>query len=94
MPIPFQERARQLLLVPIIGTLYCSSAIAQSESTIVDDADISVTILATNLGDFASSDAGPLTPQGEFSFGAFVEVGDKAILFDTGWTPRNVLENA
>ena len=94
MPIPFQERARQLLLVPFIGILCCSSAIAQSEITTVDDDDIDITILATNLGDWASSDAGPLTPQGEFSFGAFVEIGDKAILFDTGWTPRNVLENA
>ena len=94
MAIQTRERAGHTFLMSVIGVLLGSFAFAQSDKAIVDDHEISVTILATNLGDYVSSDAGPMTPQGEFSFGAFVEVGDKAILFDTGWTPRNVLENA
>ncbi len=94
LAIQSRERAGHAFLMSIIGVLLGSVAFAQSDTAIIDDAEISVTILATNLGDFVSSEAGPLTPQGEFSFGAFVEVGEKAILFDTGWTPRNVLENA
>lgn len=51
----------------------------------------SVTLLATNGADFF----GVLEPlQAEFSFAALVEVADRAILFDTGWSPGNVLYNA
>ena len=50
-----------------------------------------VTILATNGADFL----GGTTPlQGEWSFSAWVEVGDRAFLFDTGWSPDNMLSNA
>ena len=76
------------------SVLFGPMASAQSDLSMVDGEEFNVTLLATNLGDFVSSDAGPLTPQGEFSFAALVEVGGKTILFDTGWTPRNVLENA
>jgi len=52
---------------------------------------VTVTLLATNGADFF----GVLEPlQAEFSFSALVEVGDRAILFDTGWSPGNVLHNA
>ncbi len=49
--------------------------------------EVSVTILTTNLAD------GNLT-QGEWSFSAWLEVGDRRFLFDTGWSPDNVLRNA
>jgi 7,8-dihydropterin-6-yl-methyl-4-(beta-D-ribofuranosyl)aminobenzene 5'-phosphate synthase len=53
--------------------------------------DVSVTILTTNAADVV----GPGAPtQGEWSFAAWVEVGDRAFLFDTGWSPDNVLYNA
>jgi len=48
--------------------------------------DVTVTILTTNLADMEG--------QGEWSFSAWVEVGSRAFLFDTGWSPRNVLDNA
>jgi 7,8-dihydropterin-6-yl-methyl-4-(beta-D-ribofuranosyl)aminobenzene 5'-phosphate synthase len=77
-----------------LSLLFASAALAQSDPVLVDDNDLVVTLLATNLGDFVSTESGPRSPQGEFSFAAWVEVGGKAFLFDTGWTPRNVLENA
>lgn len=70
--------------------LSTSTVIAQEMPVTIADEDINVTLLATNLSD----QLGPMTTQGEFSFAAWVEVGDKAFLFDTGWTPRNVLSNA
>lgn len=49
-----------------------------------------VTILTTN-----GADAIAATPvQGEWSFSAWVEVEGRAFLFDTGWSPENVLHNA
>lgn len=58
---------------------------AQEPRTTLDEA--SVTILTTNLAD------GGLT-QGEWSFSAWIEVGGRTYLFDTGWSPDNVLRNA
>jgi len=56
---------------------------------------VSVTILATNVGDVhVHSTSGLATTQGEWSFSAWVEVDGRAFLFDTGWSPRNVLDNA
>ena len=52
---------------------------------------VSVTILATNVGDVhIHSTSGLATTQGEWSFSAWVEVAGRAFLFDTGWSPRNV----
>ena len=48
--------------------------------------NVTVTILTTNAAD--------LIGQGEWSFAAWVEVDEKTYLFDTGWSPRNVLTNA
>ncbi len=50
-----------------------------------------VTILTTNGADFLGS-MNPL--QGEWSFAAWVEIGGRSFLFDTGWSPDNVLSNA
>ena len=47
---------------------------------------VTVTILTTNAADTVG--------QGEWSFAAWVEVDGRAFLFDTGWSPRNVLSNA
>ena len=56
---------------------------------------VSVTILATNVGDVHVHNASEIaTTQGEWSFSAWVEVDGRAFLFDTGWSPRNVLDNA
>lgn len=52
-----------------------------------------VTILTTNAADVVGS-MGSAPTQGEWSFAAWVEVGDRAFLFDTGWSPGNVLHNA
>ena len=46
-----------------------------------------VTLLATNLADVRRT-------QGEWSFSAWIEVGDRRFLFDTGLSPNNVLMNA
>lgn len=52
-----------------------------------------VTILTTNAADVVGNlSSGPT--QGEWSFAAWVEIEDRAILFDTGWSPGNVLHNA
>ena len=73
--------------ITLLGT---SAVIAQEMPVTIADEEVNVTLLATNLSD----QLGPMTTQGEFSFAAWVEVGDRAFLFDTGWTPRNVLSNA
>jgi len=49
--------------------------------------DVTVTVLTTNTADGNGA-------QGEWSFSAWVEVGDRVFLFDTGWSPDNVLMNA
>ncbi len=48
--------------------------------------EVEITVLTTNAADFVG--------QGEWSFAAWIETEDRPILFDTGWSPRNVLENA
>ena len=55
---------------------------------------VTVTILTTNAADIAPALATASPTQGEWSFSAWIEVGDRAFLFDTGWSPRNVLDNA
>ncbi len=47
---------------------------------------VEITVLTTNAADFVG--------QGEWSFAAWIETEDRKILFDTGWSPRNVLKNA
>lgn len=69
-----------LLLIIVSG-----SAVGQSGSPPLAE-EVTVTILATNAAD--------LVGQGEWSFSAWVEVDGRAFLFDTGWSPRNVLSNA
>jgi 7,8-dihydropterin-6-yl-methyl-4-(beta-D-ribofuranosyl)aminobenzene 5'-phosphate synthase len=64
---------------------------AQEAQTFVQDEDITVTVLTTNTADFGAFDG---ITQGEWSFAAWVEVGERAFLFATGWSPDNVLNNA
>lgn len=71
----------------LLGT---SNVFAQDMPVTIADEKINITLLATNLSD----QLGPMTTRGEFSFAAWVEVGDRAFLFDTGWSPSNVLSNA
>lgn len=56
--------------------------------------DVTVTILATNVGDIHAHGESRSTTQGEWSFAAWIEADGRAFLFDTGWSPRNVLRNA
>ena len=49
--------------------------------------EVTVTVLTTNTADGGRT-------QGEWSFSAWVEVGERRFLFDTGWSPDNVLLNA
>ena len=68
---------------------------AAPDVTLPSGPPAAVTILTTNAADIA----GPLGPeggptQGEWSFAAWIEVGDRRFLFDTGWSPDNVLHNA
>ncbi|NNC64423.1 MAG: hypothetical protein HKN84_06530, partial [Gammaproteobacteria bacterium] len=87
MAISIRCRLSMALWIPI--SLFCVFKIqkaAAQEPGITRD-DVSVTILTTNLAD------GNLT-QGEWSFSAWLEVGDRRFLFDTGWSPDNVLRNA
>lgn len=55
---------------------------------------VTVTILTTNAADIGPTLGTASPTQGEWSFSAWIEVGDRAFLFDTGWSPRNVLDNA
>ena len=76
----------------IVGSsLVSESGLAQDGRVLVPDGDISVTVLTTNTADVGAFEG---ITQGEWSFSAWVEVGDRAFLFDTGWTPDNVLNNA
>ena len=54
---------------------------------------VSVTILATNVGDRHTHENSVATTQGEWNFAVWVEVDGRAFLFDTGWLSRNVLHN-
>ncbi len=58
---------------------------AQTEAT-QKERSVTVTILTTNAADMVG--------QGEWSFAAWVAVDGRAFLFDTGWSPGNVLSNA
>lgn len=60
----------------------------QDAQTLIDDEDITITVLTTNAADTE------VLTQGEWSFSAWVEIGERAFLFDTGWSPGNVLFNA
>ena len=64
---------------------------AQEQGTLSND--VTVTVLTTNTADTGAGAQQGVT-QGEWSFSAWVEVGDRAFLFDTGWSPNNVLMNA
>ena len=61
------------------------------EEVVLDGEQATVTILTTNGADYFGA---PDPLQGEWSFAAWVEVGDRSFLFDTGWSPDNVLSNA
>lgn len=58
---------------------------AQSQDMLANH--VTVTVLTTNTADGGRT-------QGEWSFSAWVEVGERRFLFDTGWSPDNVLLNA
>ncbi len=64
---------------------------AEAARSLVPDADITVTVLTTNTADLGAFTG---TTQGEWSFAAWVEVGEQSFLFDTGWSKDNVLHNA
>ena len=64
---------------------------AQGQESFTDD--VTVTVLTTNTADYGVGAQQGIT-QGEWSFSAWVEVGDQQFLFDTGWSPDNVLMNA
>jgi 7,8-dihydropterin-6-yl-methyl-4-(beta-D-ribofuranosyl)aminobenzene 5'-phosphate synthase len=77
--------AAVLITISLLCAFRVQTTAAQEPGITRDD--VSVTILTTNLAD------GNLT-QGEWSFSAWLEVGDRRFLFDTGWSPDNVLRNA
>ncbi len=79
-----------ILVLGAFGVWTPRAAVGQEGKSIVDDSDVNVTLLATNVAD----QLGPMTTQGEFSFAAWVEVENRAFLFDIGWAPDNVLSNA
>ena len=70
---------RTLIALGAVLGLGAASAPAQTP-------EVEVTILTTNLADGVG--------KGEWSFAAWVVADGKPYLFDTGWSTRNVLENA
>ena len=83
-------------VVVLLLTVACGepAEVAQPEPAEppVGEVKASVTILTTNAADLLRWPAAP--NQGEWSFAAWVEVEGRSFLFDTGWSPRNVLSNA
>ena len=84
---------RSLLLVPLLALLACSRSspapapvLSEPAASSDDRQAATITILTTNAADMVG--------KGEWSFAAWVETSEGALLFDTGWSPRNVLENA
>jgi 7,8-dihydropterin-6-yl-methyl-4-(beta-D-ribofuranosyl)aminobenzene 5'-phosphate synthase len=69
----------------LYGLVFLTAA-AAAEGVTQKERNVTVTILTTNAADTVG--------QGEWSFSAWVEVDGRAFLFDTGWSPRNVLSNA
>ena len=84
-----------LFLMLTIGCSGPTTEVAEPEAAAPTspegNAKASITILTTNAADVV----GPGPPsQGEWSFSAWVEVDGRSYLFDSGWSPRNVLTNA
>ena len=83
-------RTGVVCLLMVAGPLVIATALSgqQPANTApeITEADVRVTILTTNAADKVG--------QGEWSFAAWVEVDQRAFLFDTGWSPTNVLSNA
>ena len=74
----------------ILFSLLAIDAVANETA----ESNVTVTILATNVGDIHGHDNAIATTQGEWSFAAWIEVGERVFLFDTGWSPNNVAHNA
>ena len=89
---------RFLAVIITVATIDLSSSAEGADATPpqpgTDTAPVTVTILATNAADIAPALDTASPTQGEWSFSAWIEVGDRVFLFDTGWSPRNVLDNA
>ena len=83
----------QLVLFAYIAVLLSFQA-ERTNAEETKESKVSVTILATNVGDLHNHNNSVATTQGEWSFAAWIEVDGRAFLFDTGWSPRNVLHNA
>lgn len=86
---------RALVLTVLLAGCGAPVEVAEPEAAApaspAGQANASITILTTNAADVV----GPGPPsQGEWSFSAWVEVEGRSFLFDTGWSPRNVLANA
>jgi len=80
-----------LTLVAFLAGAFIQPVAAQQPPTLIPDDEITITVLTTNTADVGPFDG---VTQGEWSFAAWVEVGERAYLFDTGWSPDNVLHNA
>jgi len=96
---PLRRSPRVLLrlfavMLAIASSSSAEGAQAPAPKPGTDAASVTVTILATNAADIAPALATASPTQGEWSFSAWIEVGERAFLFDTGWSPRNVLDNA
>ena len=85
--------SRSLLTLAVAALAACSQGTSSLEDAPSTPKALShegppatVTVLTTNAADTIG--------QGEWSFAAWVETPAGAVLFDTGWSPRNVLENA
>ena len=75
------------------GSSSDESPSSEPANTTIPGPEATVTVLATNAADVVGPGTGGPT-QGEWSFAAWIEVGDQRFLFDSGWSPDNVFRNA
>ncbi len=73
-------------------TIICMLLALVAASTAAQSRDYKITILSTMLADTVNRGAD--SSVGEWGFAALVEVGGEAYLYDTGYHPRLVLDNA
>lgn len=85
---------RLFLIGLLAGILSVIGLPATAQNTPRDGGEFTITVLSTALADATAGSGGLISTHGEWGFSALIEAGDRKILYDTGFDPDLVFENA